>query len=348
MLYRTINRRAFLRGASVAGVAVLAGQLVPAPLAHAANALLGNTTPAITQETYLLMGTMVTLTAHAPQQELVLAAFAAAQQEMVRLIDVYSRHTSSSALGTLNSQGSLKDAPPELASLLHRAMGLAKITEGLFNPAVQPLVDLFGRSSTAALKARINTHELHEAMALADPAAIALQGKSIRLTRGGMGLTLDGIAKGTIADAASAVLLAHGIGNFMVNAGGDIRVQGNSPKGTPWVIGIENPAHKGYPAEAVALATGAIATSGGYENRFDAMGSTHHLVNPLTGQSPRLAGVTVVAPTTELADALATAFCLMPPTQSIALCAASPGIECLLYGENGERSTSQGWHSQLV
>lgn len=348
MLHRTMKRRAFLRGASVAGVAVLAGQLVPAPLSYAASSLQGNTSSPITQETYLLMGTMVTLTAHAPQQEVVLGAFAAAQQEMLRLIDVHSRHSGSSALGILNSQGSLKDAPPELASLLHRAMGLAKVTEGLFNPAVQPLVDLFGRSTTTALKANIHTQDLHEAMALADPAAISLQGNSIRLTKTGMGLTLDGIAKGTIADAASAVLSAHGIGNFMVNAGGDIRVQGNSPKGTPWVIGIENPARKGYPAEAVALATGAIATSGGYENRFDTLGTTHHLVNPFTGQSPRLAGVTVAAPSTELADALATAFCLMPPSQSISLCAATPGVECLLYGENGERSTSPGWRSHMM
>ena len=348
MLYHTMNRRAFLRGASVAGAAVLAGQLVPAPLAHAAKALEGNKPQAITQETYLLMGTMVTLTAHAHQQETVLAAFDAAQQEMVRLIAVYDRHTSSTALGTLNNQGRLKDAPPELTSLLRRAVGLAKVTEGLFNPAVQPLVALFGRNSTTAPKARINTQELHEAMAMADPAAIAMQGNSIQLTRAGMGLTLDGIAKGTIADAASAVLHAHGITNYMVNAGGDIRVQGNSPKGTPWVIGIENPTRKGHPAEAVALATGAIATSGGYENRFDALGTHHHLVNPLTGQSPRLAGVTVLAPTTELADALATAFCLMPPSQSIRMCAATPGVECLLYGENGERSTSPGWRSHLV
>ena len=135
MLHRTMNRRAFLRGASVAGVAVLAGQLMPAPLGLAASALRGNTAPSITQETYLLMGTMVTLTAHAPQQEVVLAAFAAAQQEMLRLIDVYSRHTSSSALGTLNSQGSLSDIPQDLHSVLTQAETLARLTDDAFTRA---------------------------------------------------------------------------------------------------------------------------------------------------------------------------------------------------------------------
>ncbi len=57
----------------------------------------------------------------------------------------------------------------------------------------------------------------------------------------------------------------------------------------------------------------AVATSGGYGLRFDVAGRFNHLFDPRTGRSPtRYGSGSVVMPTATEADALSTAFNLMP------------------------------------
>ena len=60
----------------------------------------------------------------------------------------------------------------------------------------------------------------------------------------------------------------------------------------------------------------AVATTAGAGFRFDSAGNFTHLFDPATGRSPaRYRSVSVIAPTATEADALSTAFCLMPPTR---------------------------------
>lgn len=69
--------------------------------------------------------------------------------------------------------------------------------------------------------------------------------------------------QGYIADCASEALKKVGV-RTMIDAGGDIRVQG-SPNGMdrPWRIAIEDQT-RDYPS-VIELRSGAVATSGGYE-----------------------------------------------------------------------------------
>ena len=57
----------------------------------------------------------------------------------------------------------------------------------------------------------------------------------------GVGVDLGGIAKGMAVDAAVERLSAAGLGPVMVNAGGDLRVQGRPPGGGDWWIEIDGP-----------------------------------------------------------------------------------------------------------
>ena len=56
-----------------------------------------------------------------------------------------------------------------------------------------------------------------------------------------------------------------------------------------------------------------------------------------------MAGVTVVAADAATAGALATAFSVMGPAQSLRLAAAHPGVEFMLIAASGRRTASSGW-----
>lgn len=110
-----------------------------------------------------------------------------------------------------------------------------------------------------------------------------------------------GVVKGWAVDRAGELLLAEGVTDFAINAGGDILVRAVGRPPTAWRIGIQHPWERDKTAETVALANGAVATSGNYE-RGD------HVVNARSGRpAVGLAAVTVVASELVTADGYATA-----------------------------------------
>ena len=83
--------------------------------------------------------------------------------------------------------------------------------------------------------------------------------------------------------------------------------------GEPWIVGLEDPRAPGHVAEQVGIVNQAAATSGGYGTQFDAAGRFNHIFDPATGAcATRYLSVSVVAPSATVADALSTAFSLMP------------------------------------
>ena len=99
-----------------------------------------------------------------------------------------------------------------------------------------------------------------------------------------MELDLGGIAKEYAVDCASKVLQQSGVTSAMVNLAGDIDVIGQKGNLTPWAVGIVHPRNPQKSLGALAIHSGAIATSGDYQRYFELEGKRyHHLINPKTG-----------------------------------------------------------------
>lgn len=118
------------------------------------------------------------------------------------------------------------------------------------------------------------------------------------------GVDPTGLVKGWAAQAALDILVEHGIGHAMVNAGGDIATIGGASgeADTGWRVGIADPHRRGELCTVIHTTgrTG-VATSGGYERGSLA-------IDPHSGQPvQRLASATVIGPDLALADAYATA-----------------------------------------
>jgi thiamine biosynthesis lipoprotein len=333
------KRRSFLKLSGLLGLGVASGALLP--VAQAEAFLFGKKEYKVSR-TRLVMGTYVAITAIHPSRDEAENAIGRAFEEIDRLSAILSRYDTSSAVSALNGNGVLQGAPREVVELVARSIRYNQQTAGAFDITVQPLVDLY--KSSFANGAKPAVAEVEAALQRVGGEHLRLAGGKISFTKDGMGITLDGIAKGYIVDRASELLTGLGIVNHLINGGGDIRTSGAAAKGQPWTVAIQDPAKQKHYPDVIRMTSGAIATSGNYEIFYDREKVFHHIVNGRTGLSPEIsASVTVRAATVMDADALATSVFVMQPTAGIGFINGQPGCECLVVANNGLVARSNGW-----
>lgn len=345
MSHNTISRRHVLQSLSVLG---LAAGLRPLPARAALSTDQAKPGAATTMtETRLLMGTFVTITLAGNSRDQMTEAMGKTFEHMIGLVALFDRFDSASPVSVLNAQGSLGDIPPALTELLDRSLRFGSLTDNAFNMTVQPLVDLFRRYQNPTGRMHIPQNELKEARALIVADGVQLRNGGVTLARNGMGITLDGIAKGHIADETSLFLNGLGMPNHLINAGGDIVAHGTKTLGQPWRVAVQSPSHARQHSRfgrSLVLRDQAVATSGSYAIFYDASRNHHHLINPVLGASPtQISSVTVMAKNALEADALATSLSVMPPRDGMNLVASLPGRECMMLTASGQALTSPGW-----
>lgn len=253
--------------------------------------------------------------------------------EVERLEQVFSLYRADSALSELNRNGALATPPPDLVTLLAASRDAWERSGGAFEPTVQPLWALLAEhfSDPDADPAGPPPQRLEDALALVGLDRVAFNDDRIAFRRAGMALTLNGIAQGYITDRAVDLLRRGGIASSMVDMG-EIRALGTRPDGTPWRVGIDGRAGRA----ALEMEDAAVATSSADGFRFDAAGRFGHLLDPRGGTTPRLyRSVTVIAPDAASADALSTAFSLLPPAAIERAVAARGDVRALLVGLDG-------------
>ena len=161
--------------------------------------------------------------------------------------------------------------------------------------------------------------------------------------RAGASRALDpsGVVKGWAAERASSILSAAGVTDHSINAAGDVVMAGAPVPGQRWRVGIAHPLHPGALSTVVAVAGGAVATSGTYERG-------HHVFDPHTGRpATDLASVTVAGPSLTLADAYATAALAMGTDAPIWL-SSLEGYESYVIDAGGHLWQSPGFSALRV
>ena len=119
--------------------------------------------------------------------------------------------------------------------------------------------------------------------------------------------------------------------------GRDSCASAEGQKATPWRVGLADPDTPGAITETIDLVDRAVATTAGAGFRFDPAGRFTHLFDPATGRSPALyRTVSVIAPTATEADALSTAFSLMPLSRISDIAASRPGVQARLVTAGGD------------
>ena len=270
-------------------------------------------------------------------------AIAAALDELNRCERIFSVYRADSAISALNRDGVLENAPEDFIVLLSRALSLARISEGVYDPTVQPLWQLYFRHFTAARPDPAGPSVQHVAAALSrvDWRAVEIDAgrRRIAFARPGMGLTLNAGGQGYITDRVVDVLRAHGFASMLVDMG-EPRALSVKPDGSAWRIGIADPADPGRTVATLDVVDKCVATSGGYGTLFDAAGVFTHLFDTRTGKTaPALLGVSVVADLGIIADGLSAAMLLAPVDRRRAILKAAGGQKAIYVTPEGVVST---------
>ncbi len=322
---KAIGRRQFLRMLGVSGIA---GMMLKAGLDMASRT-------ATVSDTRVLMGTVVNLTLVTTEPQAGWEAIAACMDAMACLEAIMSCHRPDSQIARLNRQGQLIGVDAHLEQVLREAKRVSALTDGAFDVTIKPLSDLY-KTSLQANETLPADEAVHSVLELVSYRHLRIDDGVIAFARPGMGVTLDGIAKGYIVDQGVLVLQEHGFDNVMVEAGGDVLALGTNGNHAPWHLGIQPPREGGNGfLHTFSVTNRAVATSGDYMQPYTADFSTHHILDPRTGCSaPELASATVMAETGMLADALATALMVMGPARGLELIEALPACEAYLVAKD--------------
>lgn len=209
----------------------------------------------------------------------------------------------------------------ELMRVLEISAEINRSSLGAFDITVGPLVELWGFGARDTQDRLPAAAQIARALATIGMDKLELDKAGLRARkRGEIRLDLSAVAKGYGADLVSELLLAQGFENTLVEIGGELRLRGNSQRGTPWKIGVEVPQlTQGATQKAISVTNAGVATSGDYRNYFEVDDKRYsHTLDPRTGYpiDHSLASVTVVAESAAEADAWATALSVLGPEQA--------------------------------
>lgn len=292
------------------------------------------------------MDTLVTLRVDTGQPgAAVESALARALQWFATVEATCSRFDERSELVELASRpGVAVPVSPLLLEATAFALELARLTAGRFDPTIGAAQRRrgFDRHYISARHGVATALALNEAAGYRDVRVDRAAGTIV--LRRPLLLDLGAVAKGLAIDLAARELSTFE--RYAVDAGGDLYA-GGAGAATPWRIGIRDPQVEHGLLGTVGVMNAAVCTSGGYERPGRSVGE-HHLLDPRTGHSPRgVAGVTVLAPTAMVADALATAAFVLGPVAGLRLL-ADQGVEGLLATSTGELRTTPGFAEHYV
>lgn len=262
----------------------------------------------------------------------------------------FSRFRPDSVVSRINAAagGDWVAIDAETESLLTLCGAFHRMTQGAFDPAVLPLLELWDYRAAPARPPDEET--VARAMERCGWARVEHRVGHVRLAVPGMGLDLGGIGKEYAVDCVMQEGLRRGIRNILVNFGHDLRVQGGPPEGGGWRIGLEDPTDPGRCWNGLALRDRAVTTSGDYLRNFTAGGRRYgHILDPRTGWpvSNGCQSVTVVAPTCTEAGLFSTAAFILGAEEGLDLLETHYGVHGCIW-HNNRRYETRRFHELLI
>jgi thiamine biosynthesis lipoprotein len=274
---------------------------------------------------------------------------------LLRMVDLsLSAWVEGSVLSQFNRADTFNTADPMFLAMFFRGRELSELTGGAFHPMVMPLVRAWGFGPDgAAPKEGIDVDSVR-ALVHFNFTAEPVDNTYIHFVKApGQQIDVNGYAQGYAVDLLGELLEQKGLGNYLVELGGEIMARGTNATGEPWQVGIDKPVAPEATRElqaVVALTNRAMATSGNYRKFYMKDGLRYpHTIDPATGYPVQhsLMSVTVLAPNCTNADAFATAFLVMGEARTREFIKAHPELQLDVYLiSDGGNDTWTTWASE--
>lgn len=229
-------------------------------------------------------------------------------------------------------------------TLFRTATKINRESEGVFDPTVSPLINIWGYGYTPHTDSIPDDSMVEQALQSVgiDHCHIAADG-TITKKAPETEFNFSALAKGFGCDEIGRMFQRNGCTEYMIEIGGEIAVHGTNPHDRTWRILIDAPVDNNQSPTHVGMliirvTDCGIASSGNYRNYRDTpKGRTSHTISPRTGypitlmaSDTTILSATVIAPTTTEADALATACMCMTPAKALRMIEADRSRSALL------------------
>lgn len=277
-----------------------------------------------------LFDTVTTIVGHAESEEAFQATAQAIHDELLeyhRLFDIYNDYEGLNNLKTVNDAAGEHAVAVDrkIIDMLTDCQEYHRRTNGRVNVAMGSVLRLWHDARSSSINDPASAH-LPDEKALEEAARhtswdtvlIDEAAGTVFITDPQQLLDVGAVAKGWAAQKAAE----HAPKGLLISIGGNVCATGpKDQSGTPWVIGVQDPADATDYLHTLYVSGGSVVTSGDYQRCFAVEGRLyHHIIDPDTlYPSTWWRSVTIVCPDSGLADALSTALFLLPQAEGQAI-----------------------------
>lgn len=270
-----------------------------------------------------------------------------------QLFDIYNDYEGITNLKTVNDMAGQAPVKVDrrIIELLLDCRVYYELTGGMVNVAMGSVLKLWHNARNAGINDPANARlpdmdQLTEASLYADIEAIMIdeEASTVYIADPKVQLDVGAVAKGWSAQRVAE----NAPEGLLISVGGNVCATGpKDEKGTPWVVGVQNPAGDNY-LHTIYVTQESVVTSGDYQRCYVVDGNLyHHIIDPTTllpGTYWR--SVTIVCADSGLADALSTALFLLPLEEG-KLLAEKSGAEAMWVDADGSQYYTEGFQALI-
>jgi len=260
----------------------------------------------------------------------------AAVAEITRVEKLLSALSDDSQVNEINRNAGVKPVKvnAEIFRLIERSLKISELTHGAFDityNAVDKKIDI---REIERKSVKFTNHQ---------QVLVNEENVTVFLKEKGMRIGFGAISKGYAADRAKYILQMMGVAGGVINAGGDLLTWGLQPDNEPWTIATADPNQELQPYSNINISNMAVATSGNFEKNVTI--SDKKYLNDIDAKIgfpvSVLKSVSIVSPTAELSDAMATPVMSMGVNAGLYLINQLQQLACVIIDDHNRVYTSK-------
>jgi thiamine biosynthesis lipoprotein len=256
--------------------------------------------------------------------------------EISRVEKLLSAFNDDSLINEINRNAGIKPVKvnAEIYRLIERSLKISELTQGTFDITYN------------AADKNVDVQKIErDSIRFTNYKQVLINEKNVTvfLKEKGMRIGFGAMSKGYAADRAKYILQISGVGSGVINAGGDLLTWGLQPDNEPWTIASADPDQQLQPFSNINISNMAVATSGNFEKNVTISNKKYlNTVDTKKGFPVSvLKSVSIVSPTAELSDAMATPVMSMGVNAGLYLINQLQQLACVIIDDHNRVYTSK-------
>lgn len=245
--------------------------------------------------------TVISLIGYADDEAQFSQYFQTVETEFIRynqLFDKYNSYEGINNIKTINDNAGVAPVTvdEEIIEMLNLSKQFTELSAGKFDVTMGPVLEIWHNYREDGMYQNQNggeasipsIEELEEAKLCTgwDKVEIDDEKNTVYLNQDCASLDVGSVAKGFTAEKVAQLLESTGLKQGILNAGGNVRVIGEKPDGSPWIAGVQIPDLNGMGGSVGTLPLSgklSLVTSGDYQRYYIYDGKImHHIIDPDT------------------------------------------------------------------